>query len=101
MRPVALALLILLPVSLMGADPEPGVRAEQMPRVPATEPDQALDTFAFRPGFHAELVAAEPRVSSPVAVAVDEQGRAYVVEMRDYSERRPERLGRVRRPGRW
>ncbi len=67
-----------------------------MPRVPATEPKQAAATFTLRPGFSAELVASEPLIASPVAVTVDEQGRAYVVEMRDYSERRPERLGRVK-----
>lgn len=91
------ALLMLLAALLTGRAEEPAVAAEQMPRVPATEPARAADTFAVRPGFHAELLAAEPLISSPVAVAVDEQGRAYVVEMRDYSERRPERLGRVRR----
>jgi len=66
------------------------------PRVPPTEPGQAASTLAIRPGFTAELVAAEPLVTSPVALTVDEGGRAFVVEMRDYSERRPERLGRVR-----
>ncbi len=76
---------------------EPDISADQMPRVPATEPDRAAATFFFRPGFSAELVAAEPLIASPVAVDVDEQGRAYVVEMRDYSERRPEQLGRIRR----
>ncbi len=52
--------------------------------------------MAVRPGFRLDLVAAEPLVASPVALTVDEAGRAFVVEMRDYSERRPERLGRVR-----
>jgi putative membrane-bound dehydrogenase-like protein len=33
---------------------------------------------------------------SPVAVSFDENGRMFVVEMRDYSERRDERLGRIR-----
>jgi len=78
-------------------EPEPEVAAEQMPRVPAVEPDRAAQTFELRSGFHAELVAGEPLIASPVAMAVDEQGRAYVVEMRDYSERRPEQLGRIRR----
>jgi hypothetical protein len=76
---------------------EPDISADQMPRVPATEPEQAAKTFVLRPGFTAELVAAEPLIASPVALDVDEQGRAYVVEMRDYSERRPEQLGRIKR----
>ena len=88
----------LIPVALfrlIAAGPE--LTPETMPRVPAQEPAAALKTFAVRPGFHAELVAAEPMINSPVAIAVDESGAAYVVEMRDYSERRPEALGRIRR----
>ncbi len=90
-----LPFLILLPVVSRGIEPE--IRPGQMPRMPATEPDRATATFSLRPGFRAELVAAEPLVNSPVAVTVDAAGRAYVVEMRDYSERRPEQLGRIRR----
>lgn len=75
----------------------PDLTPESMPRVPPREPAQALRSFELRPGFHAELLAAEPLVASPVAIAVDESGAAFVVEMRDYSERRPEALGRVRR----
>lgn len=90
----SLSLLVLcLP---LGAA-EPAIAPEQMPRVPPTSPAEASATFAVRPGFRAELVAAEPLIASPVALAVDAHGRAYVVEMRDYSERRPERLGRVKR----
>ncbi len=45
-----------------------------------------------------ELVAAEPNVVSPVALSFDENGRMFVVEMIDYSERRDElpHLGRIR-----
>lgn len=71
--------------------------ADSLPRVPPTEPPDAAATLMVRPGFRLDLVAAEPLVASPVALTVDEAGRAYVLEMRDYSERRPERLGRVRR----
>ena len=75
----------------------PGLAADHMPRVLPRSPIEALGSFVLRPGFHAELVAAEPLISSPVAVAVDESGAAYVVEMRDYSEHRPEQLGRITR----
>ncbi len=90
-------LALLAAVAFSGAAAEPDVSADRMPRVPATEPDRAAATFVLRPGFTAELVAAEPLIGSPVALDVDEQGRAYVVEMRDYSERRPEQLGRIKR----
>src|ERR1051325_9683416 len=72
------------------------VEEKELPRVPATEPDKALASFRVRDGFHVELVANEPLVVDPVAIAFDEHGRMFVVEMRDYSERRDERLGRVK-----
>jgi putative membrane-bound dehydrogenase-like protein len=75
---------------------EPAVKREDLPRVPPTEPDQALSTFRVKPGFRIDLVAAEPLVIDPIALSFDEQGRCYVVEMRDYSERSGEKLGRIR-----
>ena len=58
--------------------------AEGFPRVPPTPPDKAEATFEVQHGFRMELIAAEPLVASPVDLAYDEDGRAYVVEMRDY-----------------
>ncbi len=52
--------------------------------VPPKTPQEALKTFETAPGFHMELVAAEPLVHSPVAGAFDEDGNLYVCEMRDY-----------------
>ena len=72
------------------------LRVDDMPRVPATEPAQAAATMQLRDGFRAEVVASEPLIASPVAMAFDENGRLYVAEMRDYSERRDERLGRIK-----
>ncbi len=66
---------------------------KDLPRVPATEPDKATSTFQWRDGFRVELVASEPLIVDPVAMSFDENGRLFVVEMRDYSERRIERLG--------
>jgi putative membrane-bound dehydrogenase-like protein len=47
-------------------------------------PAQALKEFHITPGLRIELVAAEPEIESPVAMAFDEDGRLWVVEMRDY-----------------
>jgi putative membrane-bound dehydrogenase-like protein len=57
-----------------------------------------LSSFQVKPGFHIELVAAEPMVIAPVAMAFDENGRFFVVEMRDYPNQRAvtPHLGRVR-----
>src|SRR5947209_17167558 len=53
------------------------------PRSPLT-PKQALAEFRLTPGLRIELVACEPQIESPVAMAFDEDGRLWVVEMRDY-----------------
>ena len=65
-------------------------------RVPPKSPDDSRSCFEVADGFRIELVAAEPLVVDPVAMAFDEACRLYVVEMRDYSEQEKERLGRVR-----
>ena len=70
--------------------------AESLPRTAPTPPEKAVATCALAPGFHLELMASEPLIADPVAMAFDERGRLYVVEMRDYSERRDERLGRIK-----
>ncbi len=51
---------------------------------PVFTPEQAQDAFKLAPGFEIELVAAEPLVEDPVAMAWDELGRLYVVELRGY-----------------
>jgi len=65
-------------------------------RTPPKSPSEALKSFVIREGFVIELAACEPNVVDPIALAFDEEGRLWVVEMRDYSERRDERLGRIR-----
>ena len=41
-------------------------------------------SFQVDPGLELTLFAAEPHVVDPVAVAFDELGRCFVLEMRDY-----------------
>ncbi len=60
------------------------VAADLLPSFPAVEPASAPATFRLKGGFTMDLLAAEPLVSSPVAVVYDEDGAAYVAEMRDY-----------------
>ena len=47
-------------------------------------PDQALRSFQLDPGLVVEVVAAEPVVGDPVALAFDERGRMFVAENRGY-----------------
>lgn len=73
-----------------------GALGDSLPRTSPTEPTNALASFQVRPGFRLEVAAAEPLIADPIAMSFDGNGRLYVIEMRDYSERRNERLGRVR-----
>lgn len=70
--------------------------SQELPRIPPKSPSQALGTFEVLPGFRIDQVAAEPLVEDPVAIAFDEDGRLFAVEMRDYSEQDKESLGRIR-----
>lgn len=47
-------------------------------------PEEALKSFRVEPGLRVELVAAEPTVIDPVALAFDERGRMFVAENRGY-----------------
>jgi len=58
--------------------------AEELPRIPAMTPDQALQAFEIQQGFKLELVAAEPDVADPVDACFDERGRMFVAEMHGY-----------------
>lgn len=83
-----------LAFNLSAAEPE--LTAQDLPRLKPTEPQDALKTFTVRPSFRLELVAHEPLLVSPVAISFDESGRMFVVEMIDYSERRDEKLSRIK-----
>jgi putative membrane-bound dehydrogenase-like protein len=58
----------------------------------------SVDSFQVRPGFRVELVATDPMVVAPQALAFDERGRLYVAEMRGDPGRgdASPRLGRIR-----
>src|SRR6266496_82319 len=58
--------------------------ADLLPSYPPVEPRDVAKTFRVKNGFTMDLIAAEPLVSSPVAICYDEDGAAYVVEMLDY-----------------
>src|SRR5881409_2005189 len=97
---IALVLLALLalprwPSSLHAAE-QRVADPKELPGFPPVAVADALNTFQLRKGFHLELVAAEPLVTDPIALAFDEDGRLFVIEMNDYPERK-QRRGQVRR----
>ncbi len=55
-----------------------------IPPAPALDPGAELDAFEVAAGYRVELVAAEPLIESPVAIAFDAHDRMWVVEMRGY-----------------
>ena len=93
---VVILLIAASTCALQRAKADPVAAKEELPRIPPTLPEAALDTFQLKKGFRIEQVAAEPLVCDPIAIAFDHRSRMYVVEMRGYSERRDEKLGRIR-----
>src|SRR3954464_2500447 len=87
---VIIALLIALTPALAqkgdkrGEAQVPRVPREKIPPAPALTPQDALKTFTLQDGFQIELVASEPLVEDPVAMAFDTKGRIWVVEMRGF-----------------
>ncbi len=65
----------------------------ELPRLTPLSPKNALDSFNRR---QISLVASEPAITDPIALAFDSRKRMYVVEMKDYSEQEKESLGQVR-----
>lgn len=66
-----------------GWSAEPKLKSNAL-SVGTSVPDtNALAGFRVKPGFRIELVAAEPLVASPVAMAFDENSRLFVVESSD------------------
>src|SRR5688572_476861 len=61
-----------------------------LPTQPATKPvkffsaEAAIKTMRLPKGLRMEVVASEPMVQHPVAMAFDGDGRIWVVEMRSY-----------------
>lgn len=93
-RRFAPALLVALAVAASPAAAQRGDRAGHVmdqvwrqfdvPEAPPLAPVEAMATLRVAPGFRIELVAAEPLVEDPVAIAWDERGLLYVVEMRGF-----------------
>jgi putative membrane-bound dehydrogenase-like protein len=57
---------------------------------------QLVSGMLLTHGFQAELIAAEPDVHQPIAFAIDERGRLWVVEAHSYPSKQPAGKGRDR-----
>jgi putative membrane-bound dehydrogenase-like protein len=106
MRKFLFCLLLTIAPALAQRGDHPGevqvapFKDSDVPPAPVLSPDDSLKTFKLQPGFKIELVAAEPLVEAPVAIAFHPNGSIYVVEMRAYmpnvdGKGEDRRLGRV------
>ncbi|MGH7140908.1 MAG: PVC-type heme-binding CxxCH protein, partial [Pirellulales bacterium] len=80
LRALPLTFLLLTIGSTLAATEHTQTDAVKSPLAP----EASVGHFKLPPGVKIELAAAEPEVIDPVAVRFDEDGRMWVVEMRDY-----------------
>jgi len=81
-RPLILALgLVVLPPPLTAQDPPPAA---------GLSPQEAARAMTVPPGFRASLVAGEPDVRQPIALAIDDRGRLWIAENYIYPEWSPQ-----------
>ena len=64
-------------------------RTQSKPPGPPLSPSEALSRMVVPEGFHVELVASEPDIQNPVAMAFDDAGRIYVTESFEYPRHEP------------
>ena len=64
-------------------------RTQTKPPGPPLSPTEALAKMTVPDGFRVELVASEPDLLNPVAMAFDERGRIWVTESFEYPRHEP------------
>src|SRR6476661_6227924 len=67
-------------------NPYPSREFNPTPSVAYLTPEETLKTFNLPKGYHLELVASEPMIKEPVAIAWDGNARMYVAEMLTYMQ---------------
>lgn len=81
---IAIVLAIVALLALLAAVTSAAEPAAPPKPTPPLEVPEALKHFQAAHGLRVELVACEPHVVDPVEARFDDQGRLWVVEMRDY-----------------
>lgn len=64
-------------------------RQHDRPPGPPTSAAEAVKKMTVPQGFSVEIVAEEPAVVNPVAMAIDERGRFWITESLEYPRREP------------
>lgn len=78
------------------APPAPPELPKDTLRFSGLSPAEAVKSVTLPEGFKAQMFAAEPDVKQPVAFAIDDRGRLWVVEAYSYPKRQPEGQGKDR-----
>ncbi len=60
---------------------------QSKPPGPPLSPAEAIKKMTVPEGFSVELVASEPDIVNPVAMTIDERGRFWITESREYPRR--------------
>jgi glucose/arabinose dehydrogenase len=84
-RMVSYALLLFASGAVFGQTVSPTIphRQDRPPNEPC-EPAEALKRMTVAPGFKVELVASEPTIVNPIAMAFDDRGRIWITESVEY-----------------
>jgi putative membrane-bound dehydrogenase-like protein len=94
MKPLSMLLLPLLlccsATAALAGDPPATLpwRYSRPPNDPRP-PREAVKRMTVPPSFHVDLIAAEPDIVNPIAMAFDDRGRLYVTESVEYPRKSP------------
>jgi putative heme-binding domain-containing protein len=93
---IAVALSLRMEIHVLTAENDGATpwRQDSPPNEPYS-PAEAISKMAVPAGFHVELVASEPDIVNPIAMAFDDKGRIWVTESVEYP-RKPAGVGRDR-----
>lgn len=80
-------IVVLMQSSLLAADTIP--HAQDKPPNEPRDPQTAVKMMTVPEGFTVEVVAAEPDIVNPVAMAIDERGRFWITESLEYPRKEP------------
>src|SRR5437016_4567539 len=91
-----LCIALLMATHVFAAEPEVLTPWRQdHPPNPPYPPEGAISKMSVPDGFTVELVASEPEIVNPIAMAFDERGRIWITESIEYP-RKPAGIGRDR-----
>lgn len=87
---VVIALSASGPLVALAQQPKPAIpHAQDKPPNDPRDPQTAAKMMTVPEGFSVEVVAAEPDIVNPVAMAIDERGRFWITESLEYPRREP------------